>query len=257
MALGRLSSVSANCSGICPGWFCVSGPGSLFLLLFLSCLFYSLPGQILAADHAKSSPSAYYDLSYQSQNLIASSRKRIFLASRLLTDRALGVSLRLAHYRGLKVLVVLGKQLAEHPLSLVSLLRSEQLTVRLVNDHFFGKWTSVLLTDDEVRATEAPFSRIFRARSYKLRAVSSESWKPFRVLFGPALFGGGGGAVASARSLHEGRLRREETIPSGESRRWHGYKAYTYGRERTEKPKDLPGRLPKATRWGQSGKGER
>ena len=213
-------------------------PQIIFWLLLL------LPGKDLYAlsHHHQNYPEFVRNI----QNLIGRGSAKVWLATRMLSDSAISTSLYLSRYRGAQVAVLLSQKFKTHYLSQWAVLRKNNIPVVTVDDGFFKNWSSMIIVDGAVWTSEIPLVRYYKSRTYEL--VKEDQSKTTLVMrhFKKRFF---------AKSIHQLKKGKKIILPKNRDvDEWNGFQGYQYSRKWEKKPRGLPGRLPRMTKWKKEGR---
>lgn len=207
-------------------------------------MFFVIPGnKVYASTHHHKN---YPDLARHIQNLIGKGTTKIWLATRMLSDSAMSTSLYLSRYRGMQVAVLLSEKFKNHHLSQWAVLRKNNIPVAIVEDGYFKYWSSMIMVDGATWTSDIPLVRYYKSRVYELKKLGGANGSLVLKHFKKKFF---------AKRFHQLNESKEQKLPgkrAGEE--WNGFKGYQYSRKWEKKPRSLPGRLPRVTKWKKDGR---
>lgn len=185
---------------------------------------------------------AYDKLSYRLMNVIGSSKQRVWIRTKHLTDGHIVMGLNLAKFRGVDVKILLHKEKAKHYMSRYRTLKKENIPTSIVDETW--DYPTSLIVDNRAYHVSSPLNYKANTRYVRLERVANKNIKDFSKQF-----------LKNARfyKIHKKSLPRPSVsrpvIKKSTNRDKKNNSIYIYSNKTKKTPKGLPTKLPKKTIW--------
>jgi hypothetical protein len=189
--------------------------------------------------------------------MIGSATTRVWLVSDFLTDGEVVAALYIAQYRKINVQVLLGQEKANRYMSRLTFLHSQGIPVLLAPAGFPNFGATALLIDEKLLAIDSDLDFMTKGRPYSVTYESLPRTRQFMASFADAVNQKIPVPTKPTRVAIRSQSQRERGVQfrsgtnraTGGRRTEDGEGTYYYGGSSPKRPDEVPGSLPKKTKW--------